>query len=80
MLMNSEVQRYRAQFFQISGFCLMSPFGKIILDGLDLKLSDVLTVKFAIYFTCTIFLACLGIILAIHGMEALEERGHKWIQ
>ncbi len=80
MPMVSEIQKYQAQFFQVSGFCLMTPLGKLILDFLDFKLSYILTLKFIIYLTFTIFLTCLGIMLVIQGIEILGEREQKWIQ
>ena len=79
MLMITELQKYQAQFFQVSGFCLMTPLGKLVLDFLDFKLSDI-DIKFIFYLLLTLLLTFFGIILVIHGMEILEERRQKWIQ
>ena len=77
--MVTKQQEYQAQFFQISGFCLMTPLGKLVLNFLDFELKD-LTLKFFLYCLFTLFLLYLGIILVLHGMEPLEERRQTWIQ
>ncbi|MBI3590750.1 MAG: hypothetical protein HY094_05140 [Candidatus Melainabacteria bacterium] len=71
--MVSEVQKYRAQFFQVLGFSFMTPIGKIVLDAIDMEQSD-LTFKLLIYTGVALILASLGIILNLKGMEVLEER------
>ena len=71
--MVTEVQKYRAQFFQVSGFCLMSPFGKLILEFLDIKLND-LNLRFIFYLACTVLLAFTGIIMILQGLDTVEKK------
>ena len=76
--MITEVQKYRAQLFQISGFSLITPIGKLILDFLNLKQTDI-SLKFFIYIVTAILLAFIGLVLILHGMTILEERREGWI-
>ena len=71
--MINEEQKYMAQFFQISGFCCMTPLGNLILHALDYKLSD-LNIFFFLYFIFSFSLFLLGILLEIKGLEHVEER------
>ncbi len=75
--MAMDIQKYRAQFFQISGFCFMSPFGKLVLGIPGYKLSD-FNFLFIIYIVISLFLFYLGIIFMFKGEEHLEERRYKW--
>lgn len=50
--MATESQKYRAQFLQISGLCLMTPLGKLVLEFLDIGWND-LTIKFFFYLIIT---------------------------
>ncbi|MBI3591155.1 MAG: hypothetical protein HY094_07275 [Candidatus Melainabacteria bacterium] len=76
--MNTEIQKYRAQFFQISGFCLMTPFGKTVLSFLDYDFSKIGT-KLLLYVVVALVLAYLGIICILKGEEHLEgRRKEKW--
>ena len=69
--MVKEIHKYQAHFFQIAGFSYMAPFGKVILNAIDLELKD-LNIKFFIYCIIAILLTLFGIILNIKGMEYLE--------
>lgn len=73
MTMASEVQKYRANMFQIGGFGLMSPLGKVVLNFSEYKLLD-LNLQFLLNILLSLLLFSLGIMLLIKGMETLEER------
>ena len=77
--MVTESQKYRAQFLQVSGFCLMTPMGKLVLEFLDIGWND-LTIKFSFYLIVTLVLTYLGIMFVIRGMEILEYGEQKWTQ
>ena len=77
--MVAESKKYRAQFLQISGFCLMTPIGKLVLEFLDLGWND-LTIKFFFYLIVALVLTYFGIIFIIRGMEILEYGEQKWTQ
>ena len=70
--MANYIQKYRATMFQLGGFALMSPLGKIILNALDFSLKDLFTVKFTIYFLIAFLLFCVGIIFMARGLNVLE--------
>lgn len=71
--MVTELDKYRAQYFQIAGFCLMSPLGKIILNLFDYELKEILTIKFLICSVIALLLFYLGLVLIFKGEEKLEE-------
>lgn len=71
--MVSEVQKYRANMFQIAGFGLTSPFGKVVLNFSEYKLLD-MNLQFLLNLLLSLLLFVLGIMLLIKGMETLEER------
>lgn len=73
LAMVTELDKYRAQYFQISGFCLMSPLGKIILNLFDYELKEILTIKFLICSVIALLLFYLGLVLIFKGEEKLEE-------
>lgn len=77
--MVKESQKYRAQFLQISGLCLMTPLGKLVLEFLDIRWNN-LTIKFFFYLIVILVLAYFGIIFIIRGMEILEYGEQKWTQ
>ena len=70
--MASDLQRYRAQFFQISGFAFMTPLGKFILDLKDIKLEQV-GIWFFVYLVFSLLLAYCGIIFLLKGEEHLND-------
>ena len=67
-----EVDKYRAQFFQIGGLCLMSPLGKLILDLPDFNFIK-FGIRLLIYVPFSIMLFYFGMIVILHGMEILEK-------
>lgn len=69
-----KVQNYRANMFQIAGFAFMTPLGSLVINLLELKLSD-LGLKFVFYLLFTLLLSLLGIIFLVKGMDALEGKG-----
>ena len=69
----SDLEKYRAQFFQICGFCFMTPLGKVILGLLDYDLDKIWPKLFA-YFIFSLLLAYLGIIFVLKGEEKLYEK------
>lgn len=70
--MVSDIQKYRAQIFQVMGFAFMSPFGKFMLDLKDIKIMDITLWSF-IYFLFSFVAAYYGIILFNKGQDELEE-------
>ncbi len=72
--MVTEVQKYRAQFFQILGLACLTPIGRIFLSIPNISLKD-FNVKFLIYCIASVLLIYLGIILIVRGIEVLE--GYK---
>ena len=72
--MVSEVQKYRAQFFQIMGLIFMTPFGKLTLKIFNL---EPITINLYLFVASLLSLLCLyfGIILIVKGMDVLEEKG-----
>jgi len=70
--MITELQKYRAQVFQILGFALMTPLGKFVLDLKDIKLENI-NLWFFLYLFISLFLTYLGIICIFKGEEKLEE-------
>lgn len=75
--MANNLQEYRSQIFQISGFALMSPLGKFILDLKDTELENM----DLWYFICLLIafvLFCFGIISILKGEKKLEELIKKY--
>ena len=73
LIMVRERDKYRAQFHQICGLALMSPFGKFIIDLRFLTLKDLnLKLLFCIIFYLSLFIC--GNIIAGRGIEFLEEK------
>ena len=71
--MTSDLQKYRANMFQIAGLSLMTPVGKLVLDFLKFSLSD-LNLQFLAYVIFSSFLFYVGIIFLFKGDEILERR------
>ena len=69
--MSSDVQKYKAQFFQISGFALMSPLGKMVLNIFELKEITFSTIFFILFGIALVMFAG-GIMLTARGLEHLE--------
>lgn len=72
LIMTTEVQKYKAQFLQIIGMVLMTPFGKLMLKLLDPD-PFVVTLKFVIVFMISLFITFIGIIFVTRGIYHLEE-------
>ncbi len=78
--MATELQKkYEAQFFQISGFSCIAPFGKLVLNAFHFKLID-LNIFICVYFIVSVSLAYCGMLLILHGYEVLGERKSIWTQ
>lgn len=74
--MISDLQKYRAQVFQISGFALMAPVGKFVLDLKDTKPGD-MDIWYFICLVIAFMLGYFGIIFIFKGEEKLEELRKK---
>ena len=71
--MVSEIQKYRAQVFQVLAFAFMTPFGKLILDIIcNQKIN--FSWGFLASLLFSLLLVYLGIIFIFKGEEKLEER------
>ena len=71
--MATELQKkYEAQFLQVSGFSLMVPLARIILNAVNLKV--VLNISFISYFIFSLIFAFIGMILIIEGYSELGEK------
>ena len=68
-----EVDKYKAQFFQIVGFSFMTPFAKLIMDIFDMQFIK-LKLAYFVLLSISLVLLYLGIILITKGLEHLEER------
>ena len=74
-------EEYLAEICKISGFALMSPLGKLVLDIPDISLSN-LTCQFFIYVGLSILLFFIGLIMILNGYGIVYEsnrKGKKWI-
>ena len=69
--MASDAQKYRAQFFQISGFAFFTPLGRLVLGLLEKRALDFSLGFFLALAICFLF-AAIGIILISEGLEHLE--------
>ena len=71
--MASDFDKYRAQIFQIAGFALTTPFGRLIL-----KLIDNEPVNVSVRFLTVLFISAVigfcGIMLLLKGLECVETR------
>ena len=77
--MITDLDKYRAQCLQISGFCLMSPFGNLILNAPEYNTGN-LNLFFFAYIMVTFILFCSGIICVARGEIHLERKLKTWIQ
>lgn len=74
--MVTDKDKYRAQFFQICAFALMTPLGKIFLDLREMSFED-FNMWLLGYFMLALFFFICGIILATIGIIYVEEEGRK---
>ena len=72
-MINELQKKYESQFLQISGFSLMTPFGKIILSALDFEFHN-LNLFFILYLLFSLVLAFCGMILILHGYVDLGDK------
>lgn len=78
--MVKDSDKYRSTMFQISGFALMSPTGKVIMNIYDYGFGEFFTFKFLMCLLVDFVLFCIGIILLLRGFEILEGEESKWIK
>ncbi len=71
--MANELQKkYEAQFLQTSGFSLMIPLAKIILNAIDFKVT--LSITSILYLIFALIFAFVGMILILEGYSELGEK------
>ena len=70
--MINESEKYRAQTFNISGFALMSLFGKIMMQPLE-TFKEYGLLGFVCYTIFCLLLFFLGLYLIQKGYETLDE-------
>lgn len=75
-IMASDFNKYRAQMFQISGFSLMVPVGKMVINFIDGELMNANS-RFFVALLISIFLLFCGIMLLLKGLECVETRRIK---
>jgi len=71
--MASDLQKYKAQIFQIIGIGFTAPLGKVVLDAFDIEF-DKYDLKLLSLFLIAFFFAVLGIILMFKGSDHLDEK------
>ena len=74
--MLNEIDKFRIQVFQISGFALMMPFGKIFLEPWTL-FKELNTTGLVLYFIITSILELIGICLILKSHDILIDRKDK---
>ena len=70
MPMLPEKEKYRAYTFNISGFALMAPFGKIVLEP-TLTFKEFGPYGLIFYGTFCVFLFLFGLVLITKGYDIL---------
>ena len=76
--MITEEDKHLAGLFEIGGFALMTPLGKLVLDLPNIGWSD-LTIKFFIILLIYCVLFYFGIIFLVKSIERVEERNsNRW--
>lgn len=68
--MIEEYQKYKADFYKISGFALMTPLGRFVLDIMHSNFAD-LTLDSLSNFSVSLLLFLIGIMFVQIGYEAL---------
>ena len=74
--MVTELDKYRAQFFQVGGLCFMTPLGKVVLGLLDYDLGR-MWLKLLLYSIFSLLLFYVGIIFVVKGEEHLEKEKYR---
>lgn len=69
----TEEQKYRAYTYNIAGFALMTPLGKVILEY-PILFEQMGSQRFLIYLLGTLLLFCWGLIFVEVGRNILYER------
>ncbi len=71
--MLDEIDKFRVQIFQISGFALMMPFGRFFLEPWIL-LKELNAITLLLYFLFTLSLEFCGILLILKSYDILENK------
>lgn len=71
--MVTESDKYSAETMKVSGFALMTPFGRIIIQPV-VVFNELGSVSFIIYFVFTFFLFLYGGYLVAQGYNILREK------
>ena len=69
-----EKDKYRAQFFQIGAFALMTPLASVIMDLKNISWEDI-NIRFFLFSSLSLILFVCGMIAATFGIIYLEEKG-----
>ncbi len=73
LLMLNEIDKFRVQIFQVSGFAFMVPFGRFFLEPWTL-VKELNAITLIIYFLFTLSLEFCGILLILKSYDILESR------
>ena len=71
-IMINDEQLYRAYTFNVAGFALMTPFGKLILDALSIYKGFELTIFSVSYIIFCFGLVIVGLRSIAHGRDILD--------
>ena len=74
--MTTEPQKYRAYTFNIAGFALISPSGRIFFEPVAL-FKECGPILFFVYIIISLGLALLGLILLLKGYDILDLEERK---
>ncbi len=72
MLMITEEQKYRAYTFNLAGFALMTPFGKLVLDVLSIYREFEFNIFSIGYIIFCFVLVIVGLKSIAHGRDILD--------
>lgn len=75
--MITEEQRYRAYTYNIAGFALMTPLGKVVMDYINI-FKEIGLVMFVINLLIAFLLFLAGLTFIEIGRSILNIRGKKW--
>ena len=70
--MIKEIDRYSAEIFKISGFALMSPLGRVVIQP-SVVFTEFGLKGFIFYSIFSLFLFFIGIIILIKGYDILDK-------
>ena len=74
VLMVREQEKYVAYSFNIAGFALMTPLGKLILDALEIYNDFKFSIFFAFYVIFSLILGTLGLSAILFGRGILDSK------